>query len=486
VNGFDLAEILRNPEYAAMLVHGIEMTFVIYIGSWLLAMALALILLCIRFAPFRFGNSVVAAYVSYHRNVPTLVQLMLWYFGIFTLLPDWLTSWLAVHNAETIFAVIGLGLCQAAYFSEDLRSGLRSVSPGQMEAATALGHGYLSAMRFVVMPGRAQRAAAAHQSQCFPVQEQQPRHRHRRPRTDACREGNRKPELPHLRDLPRRHGPLPVLLATDHERRRLSVDARRSGKEWTRMIADLIAIVKDYWLLLLIGQYPNGPLGGLANTLILSALSIALAFPVSILLALARLSKWRSLRWPVTALVYVTRGVPLLMLILWSYFLVPLLTGADVPSFVTMLTTLVVYQGAFLSEVVRAGIVALGHGQMDAARALGHSYLGAMRYIILPQALYNMIPSIISTFVSTIKDTTLGYVINVPDLTFAASQVNNQLLTQPFQVFLILAVVYYAICWSLTHVANVIERRITRKRAGLSSDPEPSSLAPAKILSEQS
>jgi polar amino acid transport system permease protein len=252
------------------------------------------------------------------------------------------------------------------------------------------------------------------------------------------------------------------------------------------MIADLIAIVKDYWLLLLIGQYPNGPLGGLANTLILSALSIALAFPVSILLALARLSKWRSLRWPVTALVYVTRGVPLLMLILWSYFLVPLLTGADVPSFVTMLTTLVVYQGAFLSEVVRAGIVALGHGQMDAARALGHSHLGAMRYIILPQALYNMIPSIISTFVSTIKDTTLGYVINVPDLTFAASQVNNQLLTQPFQVFLILAVVYYAICWSLTHVANVIERRITRKRAGLSSDPEPSSLAPAKILSEQS
>ncbi|NKN35200.1 amino acid ABC transporter permease [Agrobacterium sp. a22-2] len=251
------------------------------------------------------------------------------------------------------------------------------------------------------------------------------------------------------------------------------------------MINDILAIIRDYWLLLLIGQYPNGPLGGLANTLILSALSIALAFPVSILFALARLSKWRLLRWPVTALVYVTRGVPLLMLILWSYFLVPLWTGADVPSFVTMLTTLVVYQGAFLSEVVRGGIVALGHGQMEAAKALGHSYLGAMRFIILPQALYNMIPSIISTFVSTIKDTTLGYVINVPDLTFAASQVNNQLLTQPFQVFLILAVVYYAICWSLTHVANVIEQRITRRRAGMTNRAAPVSLAPSKIVSEQ-
>lgn len=152
MKGFDLWAILTNPDYTAMLLHGIEMTFVIFFGSWLLAMALAFTLLCIRFSPFRLGDRIVAAYVSYHRNVPTLVQLMLWYFGIFTLLPDWMTSWLVAHNAETIFAIVGLGLCQAAYFSEDLRSGLRSVSPGQMEAAKALGHGYLSAMRFVVMP----------------------------------------------------------------------------------------------------------------------------------------------------------------------------------------------------------------------------------------------------------------------------------------------------------------------------------------------
>jgi polar amino acid transport system permease protein len=158
VKGFDLSAILTNPDYTAMLLHGIEMTFVIFFGSWMLAMTLAFTLLCIRFSPFRFGDRFVAAYVSYHRNVPTLVQLMLWYFGIFTLLPDWLTSWLVAHNAETIFAVLGLGLCQAAYFSEDLRSGLRSVGPGQMEAATALGHGYLSAMRFVILPQGARNA----------------------------------------------------------------------------------------------------------------------------------------------------------------------------------------------------------------------------------------------------------------------------------------------------------------------------------------
>jgi polar amino acid transport system permease protein len=238
------------------------------------------------------------------------------------------------------------------------------------------------------------------------------------------------------------------------------------------MLGDIVTIVRDNWLLLLIGQYPNGPLGGFAATIILSVLSIALAFPVSILLAFARLSRSPLLLWPATGLVYVARGVPLLMLILWVYFMVPQLIGRDVPGFVTMLVTLVLYEGAFLSEVVRAGILALGRGQMDAARALGHSYMGAMRYIILPQALYNMMPSILSQFVSTIKETTLGYVINVPELTFAANQISNQLLTKPFQVFFILAIIYYLVCWTLTHAAVLLERRIARKRAeSLTAEP---------------
>ena len=79
-------------------------------------------------------------------------------------------------------------------------------------------------------------------------------------------------------------------------------------------------------------------------------LGIVLAFPLSVLLALARLSPWRLLRWPATALVYVARGVPLLMVILWVYFLVPLLIGRDVSGFTTMLCTLVIYEGAYLSR----------------------------------------------------------------------------------------------------------------------------------------
>jgi len=233
----------------------------------------------------------------------------------------------------------------------------------------------------------------------------------------------------------------------------------------------VIEIVRNNWLLLLIGEYPHGPLGGIFATLILSILGISLAFPVSVLLALARLSPFAVLRWPVTGLVYVTRGVPLLMIILWTYFLLPVLLGRPVSGFVTMLCTLVLYEGCYLSEVVRAGIEALPKGQAEAARALGHGYYNRMRYIILPQALYNMLPSMLSQFISTIQDTTLGYVINVQELTFAANQINNQLLTKPFQVFFILAITFFAVCFTLTRLTHLLEQRIAARRRGTADQP---------------
>lgn len=232
------------------------------------------------------------------------------------------------------------------------------------------------------------------------------------------------------------------------------------------LLVGMWEIVRDNGLLLLIGQYPNGPLGGICATLILSVLGIVLAFPLSVLLALARLSRWRALSVPATALIMVARGVPLLMIILWVYFMVPLLIGQNVSGFTTMLVTLVLYESAYLAEVVRAGIEALPKGQMEAARALGHSHLGAMRRVVLPQALFNMLPAMLSQFVSTIKETTLGYVINVPELTFAAGQINNQLLTKPFEVFAILALIYYAVCWSLSWAATKLERHIEAQRGG--------------------
>jgi polar amino acid transport system permease protein len=152
MQGFDLSAILANPDFRAMILLGIRMTAIVAVGSWLLAMALGMLLLVIRLTPSMIAQRCVAGYVSYHRNVPTLVQLMLWYFGISNLLPDAAQEWLGDHSGEVIFAVVALGLCQAAFFSEDMRSGLRAVSAGQAEAARALGHSYVGSMRYVILP----------------------------------------------------------------------------------------------------------------------------------------------------------------------------------------------------------------------------------------------------------------------------------------------------------------------------------------------
>jgi polar amino acid transport system permease protein len=217
---------------------------------------------------------------------------------------------------------------------------------------------------------------------------------------------------------------------------------------------------------LLIGQFPNGPLGGLALTLILSIIGLGFAFPLSIALALCRTSPYAFLRVPSTIVVYFVRGVPLVLLVFWSYFLVPVLIGQAVSAFTTLVVTLVIYQAAYMSEIVRAGMEALPKGQTEAARSLGLSYGLTMRQVVLPQALYNMLPSLISQFVSTIKETSIGYVISVHELTYSANQVNSSLLTMPLQVFATLSVIYFIVCFALTQCAAAVDRIVTKRRAG--------------------
>ncbi|AZD67501.1 amino acid ABC transporter membrane protein 1, PAAT family [Pseudomonas chlororaphis] len=148
---FDLAAVLQG-EYAELIVKGIETTLQLALFAWLLAMALALLLVTVRLTGNKLADRLVAGYVSYHRNVPTLVQLMLWYFGVPTLLSESTQLWLANYSTEYLFSVIALGLCQAAYFCEDIRSGLRAIPAGQAEASRALGLGYVRSMRYVILP----------------------------------------------------------------------------------------------------------------------------------------------------------------------------------------------------------------------------------------------------------------------------------------------------------------------------------------------
>lgn len=227
----------------------------------------------------------------------------------------------------------------------------------------------------------------------------------------------------------------------------------------------MIELIQTYWLYFLIGQYPKGPLGGLALTVLLAALALLLALPLGIGLGLARVSPFRSLRWPVTALVFVVRGVPLLMVIFWAYFFLPSLTGHKTEQFSTMLIALVVFDGVYLAEIVRAGIGGIPRGQFESARSLGLSYGQAMRRVILPQALRHMLPSLVNQFIATIKETSLGYIIGLTEVSFIAAQINTQVFTKSTEVYALLGATYFVLCFGLSRFAYWLEQRLARRDA---------------------
>ncbi|RZJ11714.1 MAG: amino acid ABC transporter permease [Acidovorax sp.] len=225
----------------------------------------------------------------------------------------------------------------------------------------------------------------------------------------------------------------------------------------------MLELIDTYWLYFLVGQYPNGALGGLALTLVLAAGALVLALPLGVVLGLARVSPWRVVRWPVTGLVFVVRGTPLLMVIFWAYFFLPSVTGVKTGQFTTMLLALVIFNAAYLAEIVRAGIVGLPRGQMECARALGLPYVHAMRLVVLPQALRSMLPSLVNQFVSTIKETSLGYIIGLTEVSFIATQINTQVFTRPAEVFGTLGLTYFVLCFGLSRLAYGLERRLARR-----------------------
>lgn len=151
MNNLDFGAVLRG-QYLEWLLSGAAVALALFLLALLCGFALAVVLMGVRSLPGRFWDGAVAAYVAYHRNVPTLVQLFVWYFGAPQLLPKAVGGWINDHNGEFLFALVALSLNAAAYLAEDLRSGVRSIARGQNEAARALGLSYTQTMLYVVLP----------------------------------------------------------------------------------------------------------------------------------------------------------------------------------------------------------------------------------------------------------------------------------------------------------------------------------------------
>lgn len=205
--------------------------------------------------------------------------------------------------------------------------------------------------------------------------------------------------------------------------------------------------------------------GGLLAAIILAAVGIFGAFWIGLAAGLMRLSKRWWVKTPAVIYIEMIRGMPLLLLIFWFFFLAPVVLGQSLPAFTTTMVCFMIFTGAYVGEIVRAGVLALPKGQMEAARGSGLSQVQAMRFVILPQALRNMIPSFVNQFVSLTKDTSLAAILGVGELTRTGVQVDNREMVASFEIWITIAGLYFLICYCLTSYSRRLEAQLSRYQA---------------------
>ncbi|HCM5379438.1 TPA: amino acid ABC transporter permease [Klebsiella pneumoniae] len=221
-----------------------------------------------------------------------------------------------------------------------------------------------------------------------------------------------------------------------------------------------LAVIADNLDYLLWGRLAEGQPGGVALTLLMAIGATLLALPGGIALA--------GLAWRYGGLVRrllflwaeIIRGIPLIFVIFWLWYLLPMLTGGDLPGAVTVTLALAWFTAASVMHSVLAGLQSLPKGQYEAALTQGFAPGQTLRLVLLPQALRNVQPSLVGIFIGLLKDTSLAFIVNVPELTTVAGQVNNRVQIYPLAIFVFTGSVYYLLCCGLSLLAS---RRFTRR-----------------------
>lgn len=177
------------------------------------------------------------------------------------------------------------------------------------------------------------------------------------------------------------------------------------------------------------------------------------------LLALMRLSGNKALEWPAVIYVNTMRSIPLVMVILWFFLLIPFLIGRSIGAELSAVITFVAFEAAFFSEIMRAGIQSIPRGQVFAGQALGMTYAQNMRLVVLPQAFRNMIPVLLTQTIVLFQDTSLVYAIGAYDL-LKGFVTGGKIYGRVEEVYLLAALTYFVICFGLSTLVRRLQARI--------------------------
>ena len=176
-------------------------------------------------------------------------------------------------------------------------------------------------------------------------------------------------------------------------------------------------------------------------------------------LALMRLSSYKWLIYPAAVYVNTMRSIPLVMVILWFFLLIPFLTGRPLGAEWSAVITFTAFEAAYYSEIMRAGIQSVSRGQVGAGFALGLTYGQNMRLVVLPQAFRNMLPVLMTQTIILFQDTSLVYAIGAYDL-LKGFETAGKNFNRPVEAFLLAAIVYFVICFSLSSVVKKLQAKI--------------------------
>lgn len=197
---------------------------------------------------------------------------------------------------------------------------------------------------------------------------------------------------------------------------------------------------------------------GMVLTLQLTALAVAGGLALGLILAVLRLSRIPFVPALVAGYVNFLRSMPLILAIFWFYTLIPKLTGQSVSSFYSVLIAFILFEAAYYSEIIRAGISSVRRGQVAAALALGLTNAQAMRYVVLPQAVRNMIPVLLTQSIVMLQDTSLVYVVGLRDFLTAADIVAGR-DSRPVELYMFVALTFLIVCFSASRLVNRLRRR---------------------------
>jgi glutamate/aspartate transport system permease protein len=202
-------------------------------------------------------------------------------------------------------------------------------------------------------------------------------------------------------------------------------------------------------------------LGGIALTFQLALITIGGGLLLGILLAMARLSSRPWLYYPATIYVHFFRGLPLILVIFWLYFLSPVITGKSIDEFLAAVVSFIVFEAAYFAEIIRAGIQSVSKGQSMAAYSTGLTSSQCTRYVILPQALRNMMPALVTQAVVIFQDTSLAYVIGLREFLRRVNLVDAR-EARSVELYLFAGLVYFTICSAGALVSHRLEHRRQR------------------------